>query len=117
MLHAPVRHSRPMLSLEKATKPEQVEAFFERFPGQPVVVMPKLDGLSLALVYENGRLARAVTRGDGTTGEDVTTLVKAIADGIPRSVDVDRHDRGPRRARDAALARSPPTTRRTPTSR
>src|SRR5688500_1603445 len=87
VLHAPVRHSRPMLSLEKATKPEQVEAFFERFPGQPVVVMPKLDGLSLALVYESGRLARAVTRGDGTTGEDVTTLVKAIADGIPRKLD------------------------------
>ena len=56
VLHAPVRHSRPMLSLEKATKPEQVEAFFDRFPGQPVVVMPKLDGLSLALVYEGGRL-------------------------------------------------------------
>jgi DNA ligase (NAD+) len=87
VLHAPVRHSRPMLSLEKATKAEQVEAFFERFPGQSVVVMPKLDGLSLALVYENGRLARAVTRGDGTIGEDVTTLVKAIADGVPRSVD------------------------------
>ena len=87
VLHAPVRHSRPMLSLEKATKAEQVEAFFERFPGQPVVVMPKLDGLSLALVYENKRLARAVTRGDGTTGEDVTTLVKAIADGIPRGIE------------------------------
>ena len=72
MLHAPVRHSRPMLSLEKATKPEQVAAFFERFPGQPVIVMPKLDGLSLALVYERGRLAQAVTRGDGTTGDDVT---------------------------------------------
>jgi DNA ligase (NAD+) len=83
VLHAPVRHSRPMLSLEKATRPEQVEAFFERFPGQPVVVMPKLDGLSLALVYEGGRLARAVTRGDGTTGEDVTTLVRALADGVP----------------------------------
>ena len=86
VLHAPVRHSRPMLSLEKATKAEQVEAFYERFPGQPVVVMPKLDGLSLALVYEDGRLARAVTRGDGTTGEDVTTLVRAIADGVPTKV-------------------------------
>src|SRR3954464_967344 len=71
VLHAPVRHSRPMLSLEKATTPEQVSAFFDRFPGQPVVVMPKLDGLSLALVYERGRLARAITRGDGTTGDDV----------------------------------------------
>jgi DNA ligase (NAD+) len=88
VLHAPVRHSRPMLSLEKATRPEQVEAFFSRFPGQSVVVMPKLDGLSLALVYENGRLARAVTRGDGTTGDDVTPLVRALADGVPTKLDV-----------------------------
>jgi DNA ligase (NAD+) len=87
VLHAPTRHSRPMLSLEKATKPEQVEAFFERFPGQPVVVMPKLDGLSLAVVYEGGRLARAVTRGDGTTGDDVTTLVRALVDGVPAKLD------------------------------
>jgi DNA ligase (NAD+) len=83
VLHAPIRHSRPMLSLEKATRPEQVAAFFDRFPGQPVLVMPKLDGLSLALVYENGRLVRAVTRGDGTTGEDVTVLVRAVTDGVP----------------------------------
>ncbi|MGB3440482.1 MAG: NAD-dependent DNA ligase LigA [Actinophytocola sp.] len=87
VLHAPVRHSRPMLSLEKANRPEQVAAFFDRFPGQPVVVMPKLDGLSLALVYEDGRLARAVTRGDGTTGEDVTVLIRALGDGIPERVD------------------------------
>lgn len=87
VLHAPIRHSRPMLSLEKATKPEQVAAFFDRFPGQPVVVMPKLDGLSLALVYEDGRLARAITRGDGTTGDDVTMLVRALTDGVPAQVD------------------------------
>jgi DNA ligase (NAD+) len=83
VLHAPVRHSRPMLSLEKATTPEQVEAFFDRFPGQPVVVMAKLDGVSLAVVYEAGRMTRAITRGDGTTGEDVTVLVRALGDGIP----------------------------------
>ncbi|WP_053718106.1 NAD-dependent DNA ligase LigA [Saccharothrix sp. NRRL B-16348] len=87
VLHAPIRHSRPMLSLEKATKPEQVAAFFDRFPGQPVVVMPKLDGLSLALVYEHGRLARAITRGDGTTGDDVTPLVRALVDGVPERVE------------------------------
>jgi DNA ligase (NAD+) len=86
-LHAPVRHSRPMLSLEKASTPEQVVAFFDRFPGQAVVVMPKLDGLSLALVYEDGRLARAVTRGDGTTGEDVTVLVRALGDGVPAGIE------------------------------
>ena len=89
VLHAPVRHSRPMLSLEKATRPEQVVAFFDRFPGQPVVVMPKLDGLSLALVYERGRLARAVTRGDGTTGDDVTVLIRALADGVPDAIDAE----------------------------
>ena len=103
VLHAPVRHSRPMLSLEKATKPEQVAAFFDRFPGQPVVVMPKLDGLSLALVYEGGRLRRAVTRGDGTTGDDVTPLVRALADGRAGHDRRRRPRRGPRRARDAAL--------------
>ena len=86
VLHAPVRHSRPMLSLEKSTTPEQVAAFFARFPGQSVVVMPKLDGLSLALVYEGGRIARAVTRGDGTTGDDVTRLVRALADGVPDAI-------------------------------
>jgi DNA ligase (NAD+) len=86
-LHAPVRHSRPMLSIEKASTPEQVAAFFDRFPGQPVVVMPKLDGFSLALVYEGGRLARAITRGDGTTGDDVTVLVRALADGVPDRID------------------------------
>jgi DNA ligase (NAD+) len=89
VLHAPVRHSRPMLSLEKASRPEQVAAFFDRFPGQPVIVMPKLDGLSLAVVYERGRLARAVTRGDGTTGDDVTVLVRALADGVPDRIDAD----------------------------
>jgi DNA ligase (NAD+) len=87
VLHAPVRHSRPMLSLAKASTQEQVATFFARFPGQPVVVMPKLDGVSLALVYERGRLARAVTRGDGTTGEDVTTLVRALGDGVPAEIE------------------------------
>ena len=70
VLHAPVRHSRPMLSLEKVDQARAGGAFFGRFPGQPVVVMPKLDGLSLALVYEDGRLARAITRG---TGRPATT--------------------------------------------
>ena len=86
VLHAPVRHSRPMLSLDKATTPEQVAAFFDRFPGQPVIVMPKLDGLSLALVYDDGRLSRAITRGDGTTGDDVTPLVRALAEGVPERI-------------------------------
>src|SRR3954468_5091634 len=86
VLHAPVRHDRPMLSLDKATSPEQVEAFMARFPGQQVVVMPKLDGLSLSVIYENGRLARAATRGDGTTGDDVTPIARQALDGIPNEI-------------------------------
>jgi DNA ligase (NAD+) len=86
VLHDPVRHARPMLSLDKATTEEQVRAFLARFPGQPVVVMPKLDGLSVSLVYEGGRLARAATRGDGTTGENITPLVRVLVDGIPLKV-------------------------------
>jgi DNA ligase (NAD+) len=59
-----------MLSLEKATTPEQVAAFFARFPGQPVVVMPKLDGLSLAVVYEDGGWRG---RSPAATGRPATT--------------------------------------------
>jgi DNA ligase (NAD+) len=88
VLHAPVRHERPMLSLEKATGREQVEAFMARFPGQRVVVMPKLDGLSLSVVYDGGRLARVATRGDGTTGDDVTPIARELIDGIPGTIPV-----------------------------
>src|SRR6201991_991236 len=76
-----------MLSLEKSTRPEQVEAFFGLFPRQSVVVMPMPDVFSLAHVYENGKLARAITRGDGTTGDDVTPLVRALTDGVPDTLD------------------------------
>src|SRR3954454_5196079 len=88
VLHAPVRHERPMLSLDKATSQEQVEAFMARFPGQRVVVMPKLDGLSLSVVYERGRLRRVATRGDGTTGDDVTPTARVELEGIPDAVPV-----------------------------
>src|SRR3954463_13695542 len=88
VLHAPVRHERPMLSLEKATTAEQVEAFMARFPGQRVVVMPKLDGLSLSVIYEGGRLVRVATRGDGTTGEDVTPIARQALDGVPGEIPV-----------------------------
>ncbi len=73
-----------MLSLEKASTPEQLRRSSTASRASRSIVMPKLDGLSLALVYEGGRLRRAVTRGDGTTGEDVTVLVRALADGVPR---------------------------------
>ncbi len=73
----PVAHVAPMLSLEATTDEADVRRFVARADG-PFVVEPKFDGLSVEVVYENGRLARAATRGDGATGEGVTENVKTI---------------------------------------
>ncbi len=84
-----VRHRLPMLSLENAFADEEVTEFIGRVrrflslsENEPVVLTaePKIDGLSCALRYENGWLALAATRGDGTTGEVVTANVCTIAD-------------------------------------
>jgi DNA ligase (NAD+) len=82
-----IRHSRPMLSLEKATTDEQLDAFCARFPGQAFRVTPKLDGISLAFAYQDGELEYVATRGDGRDGERVTDKVKLVVLGIPLSID------------------------------
>jgi DNA ligase (NAD+) len=82
-----IRHRRPMLSLEKATAPEQLDAFVARFPGQAFRVTPKLDGISLAIAYEDGRLDYVATRGDGTEGERVTDKAQLVVLGLPQAVD------------------------------
>lgn len=77
-------HSRPMLSLNDAFEPDELKAWIERIskllPGMKLDyhVDLKMDGLACALIYENGRLSRALTRGDGRTGEDVTQNVRTI---------------------------------------
>ncbi len=75
-----------MMSLDNAFSIAEVAAWIERVEraGGPreVVCEPKIDGLSISLTYEDGVLARGVTRGDGTTGEDVTDNVRTIA-GLP----------------------------------
>jgi DNA ligase (NAD+) len=79
-----VRHSGPMLSLDNALGEAEARDFDRRvrdlLPGEKVayVVELKLDGLSLAVHYRNGKFAQAVTRGDGTVGEDVTENVRTI---------------------------------------
>jgi DNA ligase (NAD+) len=80
-----VRHAQPMLSLENAFGEAEVVAFDRRVrerldvPGEiDYSAEPKLDGLAVSLVYEGGLLARAATRGDGETGEDVTHNVRTI---------------------------------------
>lgn len=87
-----VRHRRPMLSLDNANSYEELREFDRRvreLSGRTrieYVAEHKFDGLSLALHYEDGVLVRGVTRGDGTTGEDVTPNVKTIRS-IPLRVD------------------------------
>ncbi|SMF71491.1 DNA ligase (NAD+) [Xaviernesmea oryzae] len=101
---APITHSRPMLSLDNTFSDEDVRDFVNsvyRFLGLPpdgsiaFTAEPKIDGLSMSIRYENGRLVNAATRGDGTTGENVTENIKTIREipnrlpaGVPDVVEV-----------------------------
>ena len=80
-----VPHDVPMLSLQDVFSEDEIRTFvtgvLSHFPSAEFVVEEKIDGLSLALRYENGALVRAITRGDGVVqGEDVTLNARAISD-------------------------------------
>jgi DNA ligase (NAD+) len=86
---APITHSRPMLSLDNTFSDEDVRDFVNsvyrflgRLPDESIAFTaePKIDGLSMSIRYENGRLVSAATRGDGTTGENVTANVQTIGE-------------------------------------
>lgn len=89
---APIVHARPMLSLDNTFSDEDVRDFIAsvyrflgRLPDDSIAFTaePKIDGLSMSIRYENGRLVNAATRGDGTTGENVTANILTI-DEIPK---------------------------------
>ncbi|WP_274424402.1 NAD-dependent DNA ligase LigA [Chelativorans sp. YIM 93263] len=95
-----VRHKVPMLSLDNAFSDDDVVDFVARIrrflklePHSPIAMTaePKIDGLSLSLRYENGRLVSAATRGDGQVGENVTANARAVAD-IPNVLSGDCPD-------------------------
>ncbi|HEY3973732.1 MAG TPA: NAD-dependent DNA ligase LigA [Candidatus Sulfotelmatobacter sp.] len=90
-----VRHSTPMLSLDNTYNEEDLRDWERRvheLTGRSevdYVCELKLDGMSLALIYEDGKLARGVTRGDGSVGEDVTLNVRTVRS-VPLSIPLDR---------------------------
>lgn len=90
-----VEHPVPLMSLQDVFSLEELDNFLEKIlegnPGTAFTVEPKIDGLSVALEYENGRFVRGATRGDGTVGEDVTENLKTI-----RSIPVMIPDAPPR---------------------
>ncbi|EOI0111076.1 NAD-dependent DNA ligase LigA [Vibrio cholerae] len=80
-----VVHEIPMLSLDNAFDDSELDSFYRRMTDRIPAVQhsafccePKLDGLAVSLLYENGVLTRAATRGDGTTGENITENVRTI---------------------------------------
>jgi DNA ligase (NAD+) len=87
----PLTHHRPMLSLESSHENRILEDFHRRVleaaAGTAVeyLIQPKVDGVSVELVYEDQRLSRAATRGDGFTGEDITFNIRAIPT-VPRTL-------------------------------
>jgi len=89
---AKVQHVIPMLSLSKCFSEDDVSAFYDRVlkglnvSAVDVIAEAKIDGLSCSLRYEEGRLVKAATRGDGQVGEDITKNVMTIAD-IPQSLE------------------------------
>ncbi|OCJ05150.1 DNA ligase (NAD(+)) LigA [Rhizobium sp. AC44/96] len=91
---ASVVHARPMLSLDNTFSQEDVQdfvgsvyRFLGRLPDQSIAFTaePKIDGLSMSIRYENGRMVSAATRGDGTTGENVTANIRTIKE-IPQTL-------------------------------
>ncbi len=84
---APVQHLERMQSLDNAFTSDELSAWAARVDreggtGASFLCELKVDGVAVAIVYERGRLVRAATRGDGTTGEDVTANVRTM-DGVP----------------------------------
>src|SRR6266576_273075 len=79
-----VSHLIPMLSLDNTYSEEEVKNFYARIqrllPNEkiPVVIEPKVDGVAVSLIYENGKLRQAATRGDGNVGDNITQNIRTI---------------------------------------
>src|SRR5690606_7369065 len=93
------RHRQPMQSLDNTYSEAELRAFDQRlrklFPdaaatGLPYVIEPKIDGIAVSVTYEQGRITRVVTRGDGVQGDDITANALTISS-LPRALAGDGH--------------------------
>ena len=91
-----VYHEKPMLSLPDVFNIEEIESFYNKIKNAGIsphfVCEQKIDGLSVSLVYKNGILVSAATRGDGTVGENITHNVKTIKNvplSLPKNIDIE----------------------------
>ncbi len=91
-----VTHKSPMLSFDDIFNEDEIKSFDERIrktcPNATYTLEPKMDGLSGSLIYEKGILARAATRGDGMTGEDIThnvTTIKSVPLNLNKEIDIE----------------------------
>ena len=91
-----VRHSEKMLSLDNAFDFEDVQNFLKKiknylnfisYEDLELIAEPKIDGISAALIYQNGNLARGLSRGDGAFGEDITENLMTIKE-IPKNINL-----------------------------
>ena len=92
-----ITHQRPMLSLGNVFNESEIIKFDERIRKEgfnpEYVCELKIDGLAISLIYENGQLVRGVTRGDGRTGENITSnvrTIKSIPLKLTKNIDIDR---------------------------
>lgn len=80
-----VKHLAPMLSLEKVNNENMLNKFTDKYPNEVYLLQDKMDGLTIVLTYQEGKLQTAISRGDGEVGEDLTHTVKTIKS-LPKSI-------------------------------
>lgn len=90
-----ITHAEPMLSMGKAKSPQEVFKWLDKLalpPSTKWTLQPKIDGLSASCYYKNGKLQYVATRGDGTIGQDVTSISNYITKDIPKTISEKEHD-------------------------
>lgn len=82
------KHILFMCSQAKVNEPDELKKWYNKTPCEEKIIQYKLDGISIEIQYKNGKMTHAITRGDGTTGDDITANVKRMQGCIPQISDI-----------------------------